>query len=154
MNFFGGIAKGLKGDDSEEKTEQAPSQPIRKTTPKKEVTLNKVNSEDLDKTCENNYCIVGFVDTENGEVKESQKQVLDEILTKFKTDDKLLFTWVDKEESKQLLSKFSLSENTPSLVVYNSRRKRYLTSESFETPAIIKLIERVLTGDAVYKKCE
>jgi len=156
-SFFGSIVGPVEGSNTEEQSEEETKTPppptARARPPKKEVILQGITSDKVEEVCQNNYCIIGIVDAENGEIKEPHKTVLGTILAKFKTDDKLLFTWVDRSTSSSLLTKFTLPD-APALVVYNAKRKRFLVSDSFEAPAIIQTIERVLTGDAVYKNCE
>lgn len=150
--FFGSIAAKVQGgeeaDEQQKPKADAPPSTYRPTP--KEVVLQHIESENVDSVCQNNYCILSIVDAEDDAIKEPQKTVIETVLAKFKKDDKLLFTWVDRSKSSSLTQKFSL-QDTPSLVVYNSKRKRFLVADNYETDSIIKLIERVLTGDAVYK---
>jgi len=150
--FFSGIASTVQGGDDKEEstTEKKDAEPIIRRPPRKEVVLQQLEADKVDEACQNNYCIIGVVDTEENNIKETQKSVLNGVVEKFKTDDKLIFAWVDRSTSQSLIEKFSLPD-TPSLVVYNARRKRYLVAENFEEQSIIKLLERVLSGDAVYK---
>jgi len=113
----------------------------------------EINKENIDELCQA-MCIIGFVDVETVEdkktVKSEHNQLLSEILTRFKPDGKFKFGWVDRATQQDLISKFSLPTEEPSVVVYNGKRQRFVKAESFEFKVVFTTIEHVLTGDAHY----
>jgi len=143
---------GIAGDT----VAQDPIPPPPRARPPKaavDVSLVEINKENIDEVCQG-LCILGFVDVETADdkktVKSEHKQLLSEILTRFKPDGKFKFGWVDRGTEQELVSKFSLPAEEPSLLVYNGKRQRFVKAESFEFKVAFTTIEHVLTGDAHY----
>jgi len=134
--------------------EPVPPPPVRARPPRSATDVHyvEVNEDNIETVCQG-LCVLGFVDVETvddtGVVKAEQQQLLDEILSRFKSDGKFKFGFVDKAKSK-LHQKFSLSSDEPSIIVFNGKRQKFVKIEIFEFKSAFKTIEHVLTGDAHY----
>jgi len=135
--------------EHEEKKEETPAARVKK--PKVAATLEKSTCETLQEQCKEKICVVGFVDATD-DIDEHHKAVLDSVVEKFKSDGAFTFLWLDRN-CPTWVEKFSLP-NSPSLVLFNERRSRYITAHEFTLPSIVSVLERVLTGDAIYSKLQ
>jgi len=133
--------------------EPTPPPRTRPAKPTTEVSFVEINLDNIEEVCQA-LCVIGFVDVETIDdkrtVKSEHQQVLDQVLSNFKSDRKFKFGWVDKVTESSLTQKFSLSSDEPALLVFNGKRQKYVKSQEFEFKTIFKTIEHVLTGDATY----
>jgi len=150
LNIF---LSGIAGNEVSQESIPPPPPRARPSKAAVDVSLVEINKENIDEVCQG-MCILGFVDVETTDdkktVKSEHNELLLEILNRFKLDGKFKFGWIDRGTQLELLSKFSLPTEEPSLVVYNGKRQRFVKAESFEFKVAFTTIEHVLTGDARY----
>jgi len=142
--------QGGAKSSSEDNAEAPP--PPRPKKVVKEITLEKATCDEINDKCKDKICVIGFSDTADDTIVPEQKQIFDHVIHKFKTDDKFVHMWVDRNDC-EYTQKFNLPNN-PAFVVYNNRRNKYIATKDFELNSIVSVIERVLTGDAVYNNVE
>jgi len=100
-------------------------------------------------------CIVAFVDvTKEGDraVVPEHNSLLTKVVDKWRNDGKYKFVWVGRASVPDLMQKFSLPADGPSLIVYNGKRSKYAKAESFSEVAVHVLLEHVNAGDVKYQQ--
>jgi len=121
-----------------------------------EATITETTGDNLKDICSANLCVIGFVDITNDgtshSVQPQQNAILTAVLTKWNKDGKFKFVWVDRAVHGDMTTKFGIATEGPSLVVFNGKRSKFATADSFTEVAVHRLLEHVNTGDVKYQQ--
>jgi len=156
---LGAWLAGLVGEEVDAAPEAEPEEPKPKPKPRPTKVVEKAFSEvdpgSIADTCSTTLCVVGVVDAEGEDtrvVKAAHKPVLDNVVEKWHRDGKFKFVWVDRSKAAELVQKFSLPTDGPTMFVYNAKRSKFALADSFDESATHRLLEHVNAGDVKYQQ--
>jgi hypothetical protein len=97
-------------------------------------------------------CVVAFVDAEE-QVDEEQQKILVTLTGKYGKQPNFSFKWVKRAEASEAATQFELDvASGPAAVIYNTKRGKYIALHGLDADAISVALDRVLGGDATWKK--
>jgi len=148
---------GMSGEGEVPVTEEGPkSKAPLKPKVVVESSFTEATADNLKDMCSSKLCVVAFVDaTTDGtsrSVQPQQNAILTTIVTKWNKDGKFKFVWVDRAVHGDMTTKFGIATEGPSLVVFNGKRSKFATADSFTEVAVHRLLEHVNAGDVKYQQ--
>jgi len=88
----------------------------------------------------------------NDYVYPEQMKVYKSLAAKFHNDP-FDFVWVDRNQAQSFVERFEISDTSkPSVIVYYAKRSKFVLIDDFNEEAISNTLDRVISGDAPYKR--